>query len=143
MTPLELVERLSEGMSLSADELDTFLAGNPKEGQHLDYKSGMLADDGQGSVKLRRHVAGMANAVGGALIIRVRDDRSVDGISAGGGRGWRGWAENCVAPMTGWRQMHGSALGRTESRKMEAEMRGLRWIRNRCPLFVRDAASVA
>ena len=97
MTPLELVEHISEGKPWSAAELTAFLQENAKEGQYLDYKSGLLAEDAQGSAKLCRHVTGMANATGGVLIIGVRDDRTIDGVSAKGGRGAKGWAENCVA----------------------------------------------
>jgi len=97
MTPLELVEQISEGIDFAPNDLDTFLVEHPVEGQHLDYKSGMLADDGQGSAKLRRHVTGMANAEGGVLILGVRDDRSIDGINPKGGRSAKCWAENCIS----------------------------------------------
>lgn len=44
--------------------------------------------------------------------------------------------EDWIATMTGWRMLWGgSAIGRHASRAAEAARRGLRWIRNRCPLF--------
>lgn len=46
-----------------------------------------------------------------------------------------------IATMTGWRQMHGRALGHREVRDEMAERYGLRSIRNRCPLFAHRAAS--
>ena len=46
-----------------------------------------------------------------------------------------------IATMTGWRQMHGRALGHRAARDQMAEHHGLRWIRNRCPLFASRAAS--
>ena len=46
-----------------------------------------------------------------------------------------------IATMTGWRQMHGRALGQRAVRDEMAEQHGLRWIKNRCPLFVQRAAS--
>jgi hypothetical protein len=50
--------------------------------------------------------------------------------------------EAWLATMLGWRQMlGGSALGRLASRTAEAGRRGVRWIKNRCPLFVAGAAA--
>ena len=46
-----------------------------------------------------------------------------------------------IATMTGWRQMHGRALGHRAMRDEMAARHGLRWIRNRCPLFAQQAAS--
>ena len=46
-----------------------------------------------------------------------------------------------IATMTGWRQMHGRALGHRAVRDEMAEHHGLRWIRNRCFLFAQRAAS--
>ena len=46
-----------------------------------------------------------------------------------------------IATMSGWRQMHGRAVGSKAVRDEMAEHHGLRWIRNRCPLFVQRAAS--
>ena len=52
--------------------------------------------------------------------------------------------DDWIATMIGWRQMHGSGVGHTESRAAAAATRGLRWIRNRCTLFAgRERASVA
>ena len=46
-----------------------------------------------------------------------------------------------IATMTGWRQMHGRGLGHRAARDEMAEHHGLRWIRNRCALFVQRVAS--
>ena len=46
-----------------------------------------------------------------------------------------------IATMTGWRQMHGRALDHRAVRDEMAAHHGLRWIRNRCPLFATRAAS--
>ena len=46
-----------------------------------------------------------------------------------------------IATMTGWRQMHGRALGHRAARDEMAESHGLRWIRNRCALFAQRVAS--
>ena len=46
-----------------------------------------------------------------------------------------------VATMTGWRQMHGRGVGKRAARDAMAAHHGLRWIQNRCPLFVHRAAS--
>ena len=46
-----------------------------------------------------------------------------------------------IATMTGWRQMHGRALGHRAARDEIAGHHGLRWIRNCCPLFATRAAS--
>ena len=42
--------------------------------------------------------------------------------------------------LTGWRMMTGT-LGHAASRAVEATRRQLQWVRNRCPLFVRDAVA--
>lgn len=99
MTPLELVAHVSEGLPVTSTNLDAFIAAHQKEGQHLDYKSGQLAVESHGSAELRRHVTGMANVAGGVLIIGVRDDLTIDGISAKGGRAAKGWAENSVSQL--------------------------------------------
>lgn len=99
MSPLELLSRISEGFSVSSSDLDHLINANPKEGQHLDYKSGLLTDESGGSIKIRRHVSGMSNAAGGILLIGVKDDGTIDGITLKGGRGPKGWAENCLAPL--------------------------------------------
>ena len=46
-----------------------------------------------------------------------------------------------IATMTGWRQMHGRAVGHRAARDVAAKDHGLRWIRNRCALFAERAAS--
>ena len=52
--------------------------------------------------------------------------------------------EDWIATMVGWRQMQGSGVGHAHSRAAAASTRGLRWIRNRCPLFCeRERATVA
>ncbi|MBA3684405.1 MAG: hypothetical protein H0W72_04105 [Planctomycetes bacterium] len=43
-----------------------------------------------------------------------------------------------VATMAGSRQMSGGAIGTAWSRSQEAVRRGVRWVKNRCPLFVAD-----
>jgi hypothetical protein len=87
MTPLELVAHVSEGLPVSPADLDSFIDAHKKEGQHVDYKSGLLLAESHGSAALRRHIAGMANVAGGLLILGVRDDLTIDGISAKGDRG--------------------------------------------------------
>jgi hypothetical protein len=59
MTPLELVTHVSEGLPVSPADLDAFIAAHRKEGQHSDYKSGLLAEEPHGSAELRRHIAGI------------------------------------------------------------------------------------
>jgi len=49
--------------------------------------------------------------------------------------------EACVATMNGWRQTHGRALGHPAVRVDMAKYHGVRWIKNRCPLFVHRAAA--
>jgi hypothetical protein len=49
--------------------------------------------------------------------------------------------EAWIATMTSWRQMHGRGVGHGEARNKMAEQHGLRWIRNRCALFLQRAAS--
>lgn len=50
--------------------------------------------------------------------------------------------EDWIATMVGWRMLWGgSAIGRHATRAAEAARRGLEWIRNRCPLFGRYAAT--
>ena len=49
--------------------------------------------------------------------------------------------EAWIATMTGWRQMHGRALGHRAIRDEMAQRHGLRWIKNRCPLFRQRVAS--
>ena len=46
-----------------------------------------------------------------------------------------------IATMTGWRQMHGRAVGHRAARDVAAKHHGLRWIRNRCALFAERVAS--
>ena len=46
-----------------------------------------------------------------------------------------------IATMTGWRQMHGRAIGTRAARDVAAKHHGLRWIRNRCALFAERLAS--
>jgi hypothetical protein len=49
-----------------------------------------------------------------------------------------------LATMLGWRMFaFTSALGHAATRTAEATRRGVRWIRNRCPLFRADGASAA
>jgi hypothetical protein len=47
--------------------------------------------------------------------------------------------EDWLATMTGWRSMLGGAVGRVAARAEEAARRGVAWVRNRCPLFAKDA----
>ena len=49
--------------------------------------------------------------------------------------------EAWIATMNGWRQMHGRALGHRAVRDEMAKQQGLRWIKNRCPLFAQRAVS--
>jgi hypothetical protein len=49
--------------------------------------------------------------------------------------------EAWITTMTGWRQMHGRAVGHRAVRDVAAAQHGLRWIRNRCALFVESEAS--
>jgi hypothetical protein len=51
--------------------------------------------------------------------------------------------EHWVATMAESRQMRGGAIGNARSRSREAERRGVRWVKNRCLLFVRDADAAA
>lgn len=99
MTPLELVAHVSEGLPVSPTDIDAFIAAHRQEGQHIDYKSGLLATEPHGSAELRRHIAGMANVAGGLLILGVHDDLTIDGINPKGGRGAKGWAENSASPL--------------------------------------------
>jgi hypothetical protein len=46
--------------------------------------------------------------------------------------------EDWLATLSGWRCMLGGALGHVSSRASEATRRGVAWVRNRCPLFVRQ-----
>jgi hypothetical protein len=45
-----------------------------------------------------------------------------------------------LSTMAGRRQMNGGGMGLPESRITEAARRGVRWLKNRCPLFAQDAA---
>nr|MBA3684996.1 hypothetical protein [Planctomycetota bacterium] len=49
--------------------------------------------------------------------------------------------EDWIATMMGWRQMRGSAVGGSAARAIEAERRGMRWVKNHCPLFAGGAAA--
>lgn len=46
-----------------------------------------------------------------------------------------------LATMLGWRQMSGSVLGSHEVRMVEAERRGVKWVRNTCSLFVKNGSA--
>jgi len=48
--------------------------------------------------------------------------------------------EDWIATMLGWRQMRGSCVGAAESRTIEAQRRGVQWVKNHCPLFGREVA---
>jgi len=48
--------------------------------------------------------------------------------------------EDWIATMLGWRQMRGSCVGGAESRTVEAQRRGVQWVKNHGPLFGREVA---
>ena len=48
--------------------------------------------------------------------------------------------EEWIATMLGWRQMRGSCVGGAQARTTEALRQGVQWVKNHCPLFLRDVA---
>lgn len=101
----DLLRHVLRGEKLAPADLDHVLAV-AKEDVHLDYKSGAILDKDKGRDepgrprtfhgKVKKHVAGLANADGGVLIVGVGDPQHV---GSGGVRkvdGCKGSAEELV-----------------------------------------------
>lgn len=102
----DLLRHVLRGEKLTPADIDHLVA-HVKEDIHLDYKSGAVLDDerGQGKPghpktfhgKVKKHVAGLANADGGVLVIGVCDPQHA---GSGGVRqvdGCQGAAEELVS----------------------------------------------
>jgi hypothetical protein len=89
------LDRLLDGESFGAAELDVLMSEAPNEDQWLEYKDGRLMAKGDVPLKdtIREYVTGFANSDGGILVVGVGKEipRKVSGI-----------AEQGRAPLTEW-----------------------------------------
>jgi hypothetical protein len=101
-TAEELLGNLIEGSNITPDDLEEIVT-NLHEGQHLDYKDGLLLS--QGKLKearriIRQYVSGFANAAGGVLIIGVEDrTRAISPCKSPPGGSLGKWVEDLLRDM--------------------------------------------
>jgi hypothetical protein len=103
--PLEALVAILEGARLPS--LETFVAANHEEGQHLEYKDGRLLEDHEKAKKeIRAQVNGFGNSEGGLLVIGVTNTipRKVVACSSAPGGKRPCCRPTRAAPGSGWRR---------------------------------------
>ena len=113
LPPDYLLVKMESGIVPDASDVDHLLRTRTGEGLYLDYKMGkLLASGADGAEKLRKAVAGFANADGGVLVIGVAGPDvsdseyppfTIDGAPLSvGGQTCEEWIASSLQPLTGY-----------------------------------------